>query len=163
MSIVSSLKYPLVLGKSEKNQLDSKGGEILQGRWVNKEEDFEKPVKWEKVKSWGNVVDRSLTKRADSSSYNELAVLTKYENPNNEMPQVELLPIDSELFDTDEEPDVSKIEEYTDILSYSTSNKVSKMKEEKKNVMHSWYMVWGSFLTLTVLNLFKKPIGGNKR
>ena len=153
MSVISSLKYPVPLGKSEKNQLASKDGEITQGRWVNKEEDFEKAVKWEKVKSWGFVVDRSLTKTEDSSSYNELAVLTKYENPNNEMPQVELLPIDSELFDTDEEPDVSKIEEFTDVLTPSTPAKISKLKDDKIKMTQSWHLSWSSFVALFILNL----------
>ncbi len=163
MSVISSLEYPVPLGKSEKNQLESNDGEIIQGRWVNKEEDFGKPVKWEKVKSWGVVVDRSLTQIKDSSSYNELAVLTKYENPNNEMPQIELLPIDSELFDTDEEPDASKIEEFTDVLNPTNPAKVSKLTTNKKEMKQSWLLMISSFVTISLINILFNPKGEVKR
>ena len=159
MSILSSLKYPVPLGKSEKNQIETSGGEIIQGRWVNKEEDLSQPVKWEKVKSWGSVVDRSLTRIEDSSSYKELAVLTKYENPNNQMPQVELLPVDSELFDTDEAPTSFSMDGLSDAFAPSGNDEPLKKGNhaiEKKNIKQVWNLVWSSFITLNIINSVNK-------
>ena len=41
-----SVKFPLPLGKTKKNTIESQGSKITAGRWINNEEDLENPPTW---------------------------------------------------------------------------------------------------------------------
>jgi hypothetical protein len=151
MTVSIPLEFPITVGKSEKNSMDNLKSEIKFGRWANLEEDLTKPVKWEKVKAWGSIIDRSITNTPSASSQDELGILTKYEHPETGMPNYELLPLDSELFDTDNMPNEDLIETYTEatIKSKFGTGKNLKMKDEKrKNNMYGLATIIGVSLIL---------------
>ncbi len=151
MTVSIPLEFPITVGKSEKNSMDNLKSEIKFGRWANLEEDLTKPVKWEKVKAWGSIIDRSITNTPSASSQDELGILTKYEHPETGMPNYELLPLDSELFDTDTMPNEDLIETYTEatIKFKPGTEKNLKMKDEKrKNNMYGLATIIGVSLIL---------------
>jgi hypothetical protein len=151
MTVSIPLEFPVSLGKAEKNSMDNLKSEIKFGRWANLEEDFTKPVKWEKVKAWGSIVDRSVSNIPSASSEDELGILTKYENPETGMPNYELLPLDSELFDTENMPNEDLVDTYTQATikfkpqpTYSSKNK----KERNKNNMYGLAAIIGVSMIL---------------
>ena len=128
MSISIPLKFPITVGKSEINSMDNLKSEIKLGRWANLEEDFTKPVKWEKVKAWGSIVDRSIGDIDSATTQDELGVLTKFENPETGMPNYELLPINYELFDVDNMPNDDLIDSYSEVNIKTSYGKEDKYK-----------------------------------
>jgi hypothetical protein len=157
MVVSIPLDFPISLGKSEKNTMDNLKSEIKFGRWANLEEDFAKPVKWEKVKAWGSIIDRSISNAPSASSEDELGILTKYEHPETGMPNYELLPLDSELFDTDNMPNEDLVDSYTEVkIKFKPeTDKTLKMKNKiKKNNMYGLATIIGVSLILKGEELF---------
>lgn len=152
MSISIPLKFPISVGKSEINSMDNLKSEIKLGRWANLEEDFTKPVKWEKVKAWGSIVDRSIGDIDSATTQDELGVLTKFENPETGMPNYELLPINSELFDVDNMPNDDLIDSYSEVnikTSYGKEDKYKiKSNSKQTDVMYNILSVMGIALVL---------------
>ena len=152
MSISIPLKFPLTVGKSEINSMENLKSEIKLGRWANLEEDFAKPVKWEKVKAWGSIVDRSIGDIDSATTQDELGVLTKFENPETGMPNYELLPIDSELFDVDNMPNDDLIDSYSEVNIRTTYGKKDKYKinpeSKQSDTLYSLLTVMGIALVL---------------
>ena len=133
MSVISELTYPVTLGKSEINSIEIPKGEIKLGRWANVEEEIGKPAKWERVKSWGSIIDRSVDESPSASSPKELGVLTKYENPLDGRPNYELLPLDSELFDIQYEPQEEDSEKYTEVNIATNPKKLKPVENISAN------------------------------
>lgn len=100
-----SISFPLPLGKSKKNTIESQGSKISAGRWINNEEDLENPPTWVKVQSEGYIVDRSISDIKYSSSPEDYALISRYTDPKSLKPMVELLPVNSSAFDMENEPD----------------------------------------------------------
>jgi|TARA_B100001564_G_scaffold359194_1_gene380058 hypothetical protein len=100
-----SVKFPLPLGKSKKNTIESQGSKISAGRWINNEDDLENPPNWVKVPSEGYIIDRSISDIGYSSGINEYALITRYTDPKSMKPMIELLPVNSSAFDMENEPD----------------------------------------------------------
>jgi|TARA_Y100000361_G_C11156664_1_gene344588 hypothetical protein len=100
-----SVKFPLPLGKTKKNTIESQGSKITAGRWINNEEDLENPPTWVKVQSEGYLIDRSISDISYSSSNDEFALITRYTDPKSLQPMIELLPVNSSAFDMENEPD----------------------------------------------------------
>jgi hypothetical protein len=152
MSISIPLKFPLTVGKSEINSMENLKSEIKLGRWANLEEDFTKPVKWERVKAWGSIVDRSIGDIDSATTQDELGVLTKFENPETGMPNYELLPIDSELFDVDNMPNDDLIDSYSEVNIRTTYAKKDKYKinpeSKQSDTIYSLLTVMGIALVL---------------
>lgn len=151
MVVSIPLEFPVSLGKSEKNSMDNLKSEIKFGRWANLEEDFTKPVKWERVKAWGSIVDRSVSNTPSASSEDELGILTKYEHPETGMPNYELLPLDSELFDTDNMPNEDLVDTYTEANIKNKpefSEKLKTIEKRKKNNMYGLMTIVGVSLIL---------------
>ena len=151
MVVSIPLDFPISLGKSEKNTMDNLKSEIKFGRWANLEEDFTKPIKWEKVKAWGSIIDRSITNTPSASSEDELGILTKYEHPETGMPNYELLPLDSELFDTDNMPNEDLIDTYTEtniMFKPGTGKSFDQQEKRKRNNMYGLITILGVSLIL---------------
>ena len=153
MSISIPLNFPITIGKSEINSMENIKSEIKLGRWANLEEDFTKPVKWEKVKAWGSIVDRSIGNIGSATTQDELGVLTKFENPETGMPNYELLPIDSELFDVDNMPNDDLIDTYSEVNIRNTTNgRVKNSIKPKSTYTDTMY----NFLTMAGIALVLK-------
>ncbi len=103
-SFVDRKLYPRTLGLNQKNSLNSKGGQVSLGRWVNINHlDWDNP-KWVKVECWGWLIDRALGGKNYTLFEQDYAIMTLYLDPVEEMPIYDMLPIHSPLFDMVEKP-----------------------------------------------------------
>ena len=96
--------FPISLGKSKKNTIQSQGGSVKSGRWVDVEETIGNPPSWIKVESEGYLLDRSLSDIKYTIENDDYAVVTRYTHPKSQKPIIDMLPINSTAFDMDEEP-----------------------------------------------------------
>ena len=117
MKFKKSIKYPVKLGVKGINTLKSDGGMVSKGRWINtNHEDWNNP-KWVKTETLGTLVDRSIGGLGHSKEVSDIAIYTEYADPKLNMPMYDLVPVDSVVFDMDEEPkvDVSEAHDYLSI------------------------------------------------
>ena len=133
-----SVKFPLPLGKSKKNTIESQGSKISAGRWINNEDDLENPPNWVKVPSEGYIIDRSISDIGYSSGINEYALITRYTDPKSMKPMIELLPVNSSAFDMENELDKRVCWWYKNLQpmwAKENIKKNAKYKEEDKQAL----------------------------
>jgi len=153
--------YPVKLGKGGENELigpikkkkvktDTKIENLINdinisgGRWINTNyEDWSNP-NWEKIKNvCGVVIDRALGGNNFSEAKRDLAIYTEYEDPNSQMIVFDLVPIESSIFDMNQEPS-------------KNLNEVYQFEDESLKQIHTFPM-WGEFPLPPFLRAGREP------
>jgi len=97
-----NISYPIRLGKRGRNLLYSQEGEVRLGRWFDVNQGRGLKPKWMIVGSKGSLVDRAVGGIPYSKKMKDYAVLTYFTDPVSNMPRFDMVPIDSEVFDTED-------------------------------------------------------------
>ena len=188
MKSLNKISYPVKLGSEGKNELitppkkkkkktDTQVENLIndinisEGRWINTNyEDWSHP-KWQKIKNVaGVIIDRSLGGAPYSAKQEDLAVYTEYEDPISQMIVFDLVPINSPIFDMENEPSENLNEVYQfgqqKIRGNNYSNipylppEKSHLSEYKTEIPMTLLMMGTMFATIIVATF---PVMGNDK